>query len=126
PSEDDLLTIIKELGYSGKCDMLSMIRTDQMHHPWRTFAAIINRCISGKTTGLDRVEPKKVRKFKKPASLRLKTIPSSSKEHTQKGKHDKRSAKKTSTTLTTGVVIKDTLDVSVSKKKGPAKADRGK
>nr|GEY75937.1 hypothetical protein [Tanacetum cinerariifolium] len=27
-----------------------------MHQPWRTFAAIINRCISGKTTGLDRLK----------------------------------------------------------------------
>nr|GEU79747.1 putative reverse transcriptase domain-containing protein [Tanacetum cinerariifolium] len=27
PSEDDLLSFIKELGYSGKCDMLSTIRT---------------------------------------------------------------------------------------------------
>ncbi|GJT21462.1 hypothetical protein Tco_0891399 [Tanacetum coccineum] len=45
----------EELGYSGKCDMLSAIHTDQMHQPWRTFTAIINRCISGKTTGLDRL-----------------------------------------------------------------------
>nr|GEZ68073.1 hypothetical protein [Tanacetum cinerariifolium] len=34
-----LLTFIKELGYSGKCDMLSTIQTDQMHQPWRTFTA---------------------------------------------------------------------------------------
>ncbi|GJV02940.1 hypothetical protein Tco_1336509 [Tanacetum coccineum] len=54
-SEEDLLTFIKELGYSGKCDMLSTIQTDQMHQPWRTFAAVINRCISGKSTGLDRL-----------------------------------------------------------------------
>ncbi|GJX89188.1 hypothetical protein Tco_0341202 [Tanacetum coccineum] len=26
-----------------------------MHQPWRTFSTIINRCISGKTTGLDRL-----------------------------------------------------------------------
>ncbi|GJZ37330.1 hypothetical protein Tco_0583521 [Tanacetum coccineum] len=45
----------EELGYSGKCDMLSVIHTDQMHQPWRTFAAIINRCIFGKTTRLDRI-----------------------------------------------------------------------
>nr|GEY73105.1 hypothetical protein [Tanacetum cinerariifolium] len=31
PSEDDLLSFIKELGYSGNCEMLSTIRTDQMH-----------------------------------------------------------------------------------------------
>nr|GEU95001.1 integrase, catalytic region, zinc finger, CCHC-type, peptidase aspartic, catalytic [Tanacetum cinerariifolium] len=42
-SEEELVTFIQELGYSGKCDMLSAIHTDQMHQPWRTFAAIINR-----------------------------------------------------------------------------------
>ncbi|GJZ18276.1 hypothetical protein Tco_0554399 [Tanacetum coccineum] len=55
PSEDELILFIKELGYSGTCEMLSVIRTDQMHQPWRTFAAIINSCISGKSTGLDRL-----------------------------------------------------------------------
>ncbi|GKD53937.1 hypothetical protein Tco_1287324, partial [Tanacetum coccineum] len=54
-SEEELVTFIQELGYSGRCNMLSAIHTDQMHQPWRTFAAIINRCISGKTTGLDRL-----------------------------------------------------------------------
>nr|GEU38071.1 hypothetical protein [Tanacetum cinerariifolium] len=73
-----------------------------------------------------KVPPKKARKFKKLASPRLKTISSSPKEHTQKAKRVKRSAKKTSTTSAAGVVIRDTLDVSVSKKKGPAKANRGK
>ncbi|GJY12811.1 hypothetical protein Tco_0382120 [Tanacetum coccineum] len=55
PSEEELVTFIQELGYSGKCNMLSAIYTDQMHQPWRTFVAIINRCISRKTTGLDRL-----------------------------------------------------------------------
>ncbi|GKF27465.1 hypothetical protein Tco_0083359, partial [Tanacetum coccineum] len=50
-----MIPFIQELGYSGKCDMLSAIHTDQMHQPWRTFAAIINRCISRKTIGLDRL-----------------------------------------------------------------------
>ncbi|GKE17996.1 hypothetical protein Tco_1425573, partial [Tanacetum coccineum] len=55
PSEEELVTFIQELGYSGRCNMLSAIHTDQMHQPWRTFVAIINRCISGKTTRLDRL-----------------------------------------------------------------------
>ncbi|GKC31088.1 hypothetical protein Tco_1038382 [Tanacetum coccineum] len=55
PSEEELVTFIQELGYYGKCDMLSAIHTKQMHQPWRTFVAIINRCISGKTTRLDRL-----------------------------------------------------------------------
>ncbi|GJW98481.1 hypothetical protein Tco_0180289 [Tanacetum coccineum] len=29
--------------------------TDEMHQPWRTFATIINRSLSGKTTGLDKL-----------------------------------------------------------------------
>nr|GFB26255.1 hypothetical protein [Tanacetum cinerariifolium] len=55
PSKEDLFTLVKELGYSGKCDMLSTIQTDQLHQPWRTFAAVINRCMSEKSTGLDRL-----------------------------------------------------------------------
>nr|GEU74986.1 hypothetical protein [Tanacetum cinerariifolium] len=247
-----LLTLIKELGYSGKCDMLSTIRTDQMHQPWRTFAAVINRCISGKSIGLDRlrelraqilwsmynqinvdyvaflwedfmyqadnreissarkehmpyprftkviidhfiskastisirnrinlhtsrddtllgtlkffsktedyhiygavipdgmrnddiklskvyktyldyatgkVPPKKSRKFKKHASPKLKTIPASPKEPTQKGKRVKRATKKATTALTTAVVTRDTSDKSLSKNKAPAKTGKTK
>ncbi|GJU67669.1 hypothetical protein Tco_1253928 [Tanacetum coccineum] len=55
PFEEELVPFIQEIGYSDKRDMLSAIHIDQMHQPWRIFAAIINRCISGKTTGLDRL-----------------------------------------------------------------------
>ncbi|GJS67240.1 hypothetical protein Tco_0681804 [Tanacetum coccineum] len=229
PSEDDLLSFIKELGYFGNCEMLSTIRTEQMHQPWRTFAAIINRChvqskeyvallwedftyqadnreissarkehmpylrftkviidhfISNDNTislrnrinlhtvrddtllgtlkfiskiedchvygvvipdgminddiklskayktyldyATGKVSPKKARKFKKLASPKLKTVPASPKEPTQKGKRVKRPAKKATTVLTTGVVIRDTSDKSVSKNKAPAKIGRGK
>ncbi|GJS97746.1 hypothetical protein Tco_0804714 [Tanacetum coccineum] len=226
-SEDDLVSFIKELCYSGNCEMLSAIHTDQMHQPWRTFDVvmynlknvdyvallwedfmyqadnretssarkehmpyprftkiIIDHFISkdntifmrnrinlhtarddsllgalefvSKTedyqkygalipdgminddiklstaykTYLDyangKVPPKKARKFKKPASPKLKTIPASPKEPTQKGKRVKRPAKKSTTAPTTGVIIRDTLGKSVSKKKTPAKTNRGK
>ncbi|GJY90534.1 hypothetical protein Tco_0505730 [Tanacetum coccineum] len=49
-SEEEMVPFIKDLGYTGKCDMLYEIHTYHMHHPWRTFAAVINRCISRKTT----------------------------------------------------------------------------
>ncbi|GJV11140.1 hypothetical protein Tco_1352681 [Tanacetum coccineum] len=57
PSDEELVPFFQELGYSSKYDMLFAIHIDQMHPPWRTFAAIINRCISGKSTGLDRLKP---------------------------------------------------------------------
>ncbi|GJW77632.1 hypothetical protein Tco_0139314 [Tanacetum coccineum] len=34
---------------------LNDVVIDQMHQPWRTFAAIINRSLSGKTSGLDKL-----------------------------------------------------------------------
>ncbi|GKF16948.1 hypothetical protein Tco_0061866 [Tanacetum coccineum] len=33
PSKDEMIPFIQELGYSGKCEMLSVINTDQMHQP---------------------------------------------------------------------------------------------
>nr|GEV24773.1 hypothetical protein [Tanacetum cinerariifolium] len=75
---------------------------------------------------IGKVPPKKERKFKKPTSPKLKTVPTSPKEHTQKGKRVKRPAKKATTIYTLGVVIKDTQDKSVSKNKSPANIGRGK
>nr|GEX84889.1 hypothetical protein [Tanacetum cinerariifolium] len=57
-----------------------------------------------------KVPPKKARKFKKPASPKLKTVLVSTKEPTQKGERVKRPTKKVTTSPTTVVVIKDTPD----------------
>nr|GEV35516.1 integrase, catalytic region, zinc finger, CCHC-type, peptidase aspartic, catalytic [Tanacetum cinerariifolium] len=193
PSKEDLLILIMKLGYSSKCDMQSTIRTDQMHQPWRTFVAVINRCIFRKSTGFDRlreshaqilwsmynqknvdyaallwenfmykadnrksvqqenkdcqiygalipngminddiklskvyktyhdyatrkVPPKKERKFKNPASPKLKTVPASPKKPTQKGNRVKRPTKKATTVPTTGVVIRVTPDKGSAKR----------
>ncbi|GJT83408.1 hypothetical protein Tco_1057750 [Tanacetum coccineum] len=116
PSEDELVPFIQELGYSCKCDMLSAIHTDQMHQPWRTFAAIINR----------KATPKKARKFKKVASLSRKLSPVLEEEPAEKPKRAKKPADKSTTMPIAGVVIKDTPSESVSKKKTPAKVVRGK
>nr|GFA12473.1 hypothetical protein [Tanacetum cinerariifolium] len=47
----------EELGYTGKCDMPYEIHTDHMHQPWRTFDVVINRCISEKSTRVNRLRP---------------------------------------------------------------------
>ncbi|GKC09777.1 hypothetical protein Tco_1001387 [Tanacetum coccineum] len=39
----------------GVINSLNDVVVDQMHQPWRTFAALINRSLSGKTTGLDKL-----------------------------------------------------------------------
>ncbi|GKB82083.1 hypothetical protein Tco_0948978, partial [Tanacetum coccineum] len=70
-------------------------------------------------------EPKKARKFKKPASLKLKSIPVSPKEPTKKPAKKTVHANKSSKSQA-GVIIKDTPGVSVSKKKAPTKGKRSK
>ncbi|GKF72191.1 hypothetical protein Tco_0208305, partial [Tanacetum coccineum] len=73
-----------------------------------------------------KVAPKKARKFKKIASPSKKLSPVLEEEPVKKPKKAKKPAKKSNVVPTTGVVIKDTPGVSVSKKKAPAKGDRGK
>nr|GEZ51787.1 hypothetical protein [Tanacetum cinerariifolium] len=73
-----------------------------------------------------KVPPKKARKYKKVASPSRKLSPVKQAEPVKKDKRVKRLAKKSATAPTVGVVIRDTLGMSVSKKKALAKGDRGK
>nr|GEU68123.1 retrovirus-related Pol polyprotein from transposon TNT 1-94 [Tanacetum cinerariifolium] len=146
----------------------------EMHQSWRTFATIINRSLSGKTTGLDKLHLSRAQilwrmyykknvdyvellredftyridnrghkkkekmyyprftkviihyfltkdktggKFKKSASPKLTTILVSPEEPTRKSKRVKRPIKKSANAPTTGVVIRYTPVMSLSKKK---------
>nr|GEU47188.1 hypothetical protein [Tanacetum cinerariifolium] len=73
-----------------------------------------------------RVEPKKARKFKKVSSPSRKQSHVLEVEPVKKAKRVKKPTKKSTPTSTAGVIIKDTPGVSVSKKKAPAKGDKGK
>ncbi|GKE06646.1 hypothetical protein Tco_1398664 [Tanacetum coccineum] len=202
PTDEVIVSFFKELSHTGEIKSITDVVVDHMHQPWRNFATIINRSLSGKTIGLDKLRlsiaqilwgmyykmdvdyveplwedftyqidnrghkkqekiisyyrarlpesmtspemretkayktyigyatgvtpPKKERKFKKPTSPKVMTIPASPKEPTKKSKSVKRPAKKSTNAPTTGVVIKDTPGVFVLKKITPAKADRGK
>ncbi|GJW88918.1 hypothetical protein Tco_0164258 [Tanacetum coccineum] len=53
PLEEEILSFIKDLGYTGEIKFLSDVNVNHMHQPWRSFAATINKCLSGKTTALE-------------------------------------------------------------------------
>ncbi|GJT52795.1 hypothetical protein Tco_0978952 [Tanacetum coccineum] len=55
PSEEDTVSFLRELGHSGEINSLNDVVVDQMHQPWRTFDALINRSLFGKTSGLDKL-----------------------------------------------------------------------
>ncbi|GJW93643.1 hypothetical protein Tco_0173315 [Tanacetum coccineum] len=55
PSEEDTVSFLRELDHTEEINSLNDVVVDQMHQPWRTFAALINRGLSGKTSGLDKL-----------------------------------------------------------------------
>ncbi|GJU47565.1 retrovirus-related pol polyprotein from transposon TNT 1-94 [Tanacetum coccineum] len=250
PIDEEIVSFLRDLGHTGEINSLNDVVVDQMHQPWRTFAALINRSLSGKTTGLDKLRlsraqilwgmyhqknvdyvellwedfiyqidnkaykkqekmyyprftkviihyfltqdktlswrnkigmhtskddylintlrfvsakeetqiygailpesltspemketkayktylgfatgatpPKKARKFKKPASPKLTTVPVSTEEPTGKSKRVKRPAKKSTKAPARGVVIRETPEMPLSKKKEKVDVTRGK
>ncbi|GKC83641.1 hypothetical protein Tco_1139358 [Tanacetum coccineum] len=55
PFHEEIVTSIKEIGYRGELESITELFIDHMSQPWRTFASVINKCLSGKTTGLDQL-----------------------------------------------------------------------
>ncbi|GJZ14678.1 hypothetical protein Tco_0550355 [Tanacetum coccineum] len=49
----DLTKVLLDLGHTGEIKFLSDVNVNHMHQPWRSFAAIINKCLSGKTMALE-------------------------------------------------------------------------
>ncbi|GJU93331.1 hypothetical protein Tco_1318087 [Tanacetum coccineum] len=50
---NEILPFIRDLGHTGEIKVLSNVNVNHLHQPWRSFAAIINKCLSGKTTTLE-------------------------------------------------------------------------
>ncbi|GJX23942.1 retrovirus-related pol polyprotein from transposon TNT 1-94 [Tanacetum coccineum] len=55
PTNEEIMSFLRDLGHTGEIHSLNDVVVDQMHQPWRTFAALINKCLSEKTTGLDKL-----------------------------------------------------------------------
>ncbi|GJY47591.1 hypothetical protein Tco_0436654 [Tanacetum coccineum] len=53
PFEEEILVFMSDLGYPGNIKSLSEVKVEILPQPWRTFRTIINKCLSGKVTGLD-------------------------------------------------------------------------
>nr|GEV73781.1 hypothetical protein [Tanacetum cinerariifolium] len=142
PTDEEIVSFLRELRHTGEINSLKDVDVDHMHQPWRTFTALINKSLSGKTTSLDKllfsraqilwgnpilhdlpwfaigaIPPKKAQKFKKPASPKLTTVPVSTEAPTGKSKRVKRPANKSTKTPGKGVVIRETPEMPLTKKK---------
>ncbi|GJX11137.1 hypothetical protein Tco_0200996 [Tanacetum coccineum] len=64
PFEEEILALIRKLGYSRDIKSLSNVKVDTLHQPWRTFETIINKCLSGKEDLVYQIENKVSKKNK--------------------------------------------------------------
>ncbi|GJV36748.1 hypothetical protein Tco_1409225 [Tanacetum coccineum] len=60
PDDDTTLTFLTDLGYKGPLNRHTNMFVDHMHQPWRTLAAIINKCLSGKTASNDKLQKSRI------------------------------------------------------------------
>ncbi|GKB33688.1 hypothetical protein Tco_0873089 [Tanacetum coccineum] len=55
PLEQDILSFIRDLRHSGDITYLTDVSVDYLHQPWRAFAIVINKCLSGKETRMNKI-----------------------------------------------------------------------
>nr|GEX57625.1 hypothetical protein [Tanacetum cinerariifolium] len=53
PFEEEILAFIHFLGHSAAIRKLIDVNINKLYHPWRSFVAIINKCLTGKSFGYD-------------------------------------------------------------------------
>nr|GEW51157.1 hypothetical protein [Tanacetum cinerariifolium] len=50
--KEEILAFLRNLGHSGEIKKITDININKLHQPWRSFAAVISKCLSGKSTEL--------------------------------------------------------------------------
>nr|GFB82308.1 hypothetical protein [Tanacetum cinerariifolium] len=53
PFEEEILAFLWILGHNRAIRRLTDVNINKLHQPWRLFAAIINKCLTGKSSGYD-------------------------------------------------------------------------
>nr|GEW65088.1 retrovirus-related Pol polyprotein from transposon TNT 1-94 [Tanacetum cinerariifolium] len=53
PFEEEILAFIRFLGHSAAIRTLTDVNINKLYQPWRSFAAIINKCLTGKSSSYD-------------------------------------------------------------------------
>nr|GEV68068.1 hypothetical protein [Tanacetum cinerariifolium] len=53
PFEEEILAFLRFLRHDAVIRKLTDVTINKLHHPWRSFSAIINKCLTGKSSGYD-------------------------------------------------------------------------
>nr|GFC82457.1 hypothetical protein [Tanacetum cinerariifolium] len=53
PSEEEILDFLRFPGHSHEIRYLTIVNVNKLYQPWRSFASVINKCLTGKSSGVD-------------------------------------------------------------------------
>nr|GEZ93940.1 hypothetical protein [Tanacetum cinerariifolium] len=53
PFKEEILDFLRFLGHSAQIKTLTDVNVNKLFQPWRSFAAVINKCLTGKSFGFD-------------------------------------------------------------------------
>nr|GEZ08658.1 hypothetical protein [Tanacetum cinerariifolium] len=53
PTEEEVLDFLRFLGHSQDIHYLTDVNVNKLYQPWRSFASVINKCLTGKSSGVD-------------------------------------------------------------------------
>nr|GEV11779.1 hypothetical protein [Tanacetum cinerariifolium] len=53
PTEEEILDFRRFLGHSHDIRYLTDVNVNKLYQPWRSFALVINKCLTGKSSGVD-------------------------------------------------------------------------
>nr|GFA83431.1 hypothetical protein [Tanacetum cinerariifolium] len=51
PTEEEILDFLRFLGHSHDIRYLTDVNVNKLYQPWRSFASVINKCLTGKSSG---------------------------------------------------------------------------
>nr|GEV07317.1 hypothetical protein [Tanacetum cinerariifolium] len=53
PFEEEIPEFLRFLRHSAQIKTLTDVNVNKLYQPWRSFAAVINKCLTGKSSGID-------------------------------------------------------------------------
>nr|GFB31377.1 hypothetical protein [Tanacetum cinerariifolium] len=59
PTEEEVLDFLRFLGHSQDIRYLTDVNVNKLYQPWRSFAPVINKCLAGKSSGVEHKSQKR-------------------------------------------------------------------
>nr|GEY76882.1 hypothetical protein [Tanacetum cinerariifolium] len=53
PTKEEIMDFLRFLGHSHEIRYLTDVNVNKLYQPWRSFASVINKCLTGKSSGVD-------------------------------------------------------------------------